>query len=345
MEKNVTLIEAVKQPKLPKNISFYGEEKDFLGVVVIGESFAKNHFSLYNYPRKTTPNMDSHQDKMAVFTDVISSASGTIGSLSPAFTDMVKNGDSVNFTAFDVLNQAGFNTVLLSNQYRFGEFDGVLSTLFMGIKEKIYLCDETAYNYDGALLKHFDEALKKRAPRTIIFLHLMGAHSNYDNRYPQEFAIFKNAQLPDKLQNITSKDPSRNDIINSYDNAIYYSDYVFEEIRKRFAAANTTGFMIYFSDHGQTLDTVYPNASNPEAFEVPFVVLFSDLYIQKYPETVKNVYRNTSEPWQTDDFIYALLNISKVNFDNFPKEKNIFSEEFKPKKRFIDETHLYTPQK
>jgi lipid A ethanolaminephosphotransferase len=90
---------------------------------------------------------------------------------------------------------------------------------------------------------------------TLIVLHLMGSHGpTYYRRYPQKFSTF----LPDcqqsDIQNCTSEQ-----LVNTYDNTIHYSDYVIAEVINKlaeFTKKNTQKInaeVIYVSDHGESL--------------------------------------------------------------------------------------------
>ena len=59
------------QNNIPQDITCDAPENQLI-VVVIGESSDKNHYSLYGYPRKTTPLLEDMADELFVFQDVIS---------------------------------------------------------------------------------------------------------------------------------------------------------------------------------------------------------------------------------------------------------------------------------
>jgi lipid A ethanolaminephosphotransferase len=86
---------------------------------------------------------------------------------------------------------------------------------------------------------------------TVIVLHLMGNHGPaYFRRYPPAFRRFTPECATAELRNCT-----REEVVNSYDNAIVYTDFVVAKIVDTLAAhsqALNTG-MLYVSDHGESL--------------------------------------------------------------------------------------------
>ena len=71
----------------------------------------------------------------------------------------------------------------------------------------------------------------------------MGGHGLYYNRYPYAFNKFKaediRLQIGERFR----------EIVAQYDNALYYNDYVVDEIIKRFRDKET--LVIYVPDHGE----------------------------------------------------------------------------------------------
>ena len=80
--------------------------------------------------------------------------------------------------------------------------------------------------YDNLLLKVFKSDIKSLKERNnLIFLHGRGSHGPlYYNRYPQDFEKFK-PSCKNEIQNC-----KKEEIINSYDNTIYYTSYLIKEI-------------------------------------------------------------------------------------------------------------------
>ncbi len=105
---------------------------------------------------------------------------------------------------------------------------------------------------DIGMLNGLDKYIKARAGKDIlIVLHQMGNHGpEYYRRYPKEFERFKPMCMTGEL-----RDCSQEEIDNSYDNAILYTDYFLSnviDLLKKYDEDYATA-MLYVSDHGESL--------------------------------------------------------------------------------------------
>lgn len=199
------------------------ETDEALYVVVIGESTSKAHFGLYDYKRQTTPNLASVSDELVVYDNVISGHSYTVGSLLRAFSlnETVKKGNNI----IQLLNAADFKTYWLSNQTPVGLYE-TLVTKIAKTSDIVFFSNSknpmSPYPYDEIILPEFDEALRDASPKKVVFVHLMGAHGNYQYRYPKAFQKFKSTSANSKQV-----------MIDHYDNAVRYTDHMVYEIIQR----------------------------------------------------------------------------------------------------------------
>ena len=102
------------------------------------------------------------------------------------------------------------------------------------------------------MLSGLDKYIAARKGKDIlIVLHQMGNHGpEYYRRYPKEFEQFKPMCMTGELQ-----DCSQQEIDNSYDNAILYTDYFLSnviDLLKKYDDSHATA-MLYVSDHGESL--------------------------------------------------------------------------------------------
>ena len=136
-----------------------------------------------------------------------------------------------------------------------------------------------SYCHDDILTDGLEERIGKLERDTIIVLHMMGSHGpTYFKRYPESFRRFLPACDTADLQNCT-----REQIINTYDNTILYTDYVVSsviDILKKYPELESS--MIYISDHGESLgeNNIYlhglPYAIAPEEQKkVPMILWLS----------------------------------------------------------------------
>ena len=128
-----------------------------------------------------------------------------------------------------------------------------------------------AAEYDEKLLPLLDDYLKlNQQPKQYYTIHLEGTHENFWRRYPKSFAKFTAEDEP-------GESDEQKKMQSEYDNAVYYNDYVVDEIIRRFEDKNAIVF--YISDHGMDLyDTGdFAGHSSEEKgsyhmIEVPFIV-------------------------------------------------------------------------
>lgn len=106
-EKMLTL---VTHPQLPEGINPISfSDKATLGVIIIGESATRNHWSLYGYSRQTTPCMDSIKDELVVWDDVITAWPATTKALCYLMTmASLENPNDFQVSIVDIYRAAGY---------------------------------------------------------------------------------------------------------------------------------------------------------------------------------------------------------------------------------------------
>ncbi|KKL67175.1 hypothetical protein LCGC14_2137630, partial [marine sediment metagenome] len=85
----------------------------------------------------------------------------------------------------------------------------------------------------------------------VIVLHMMGSHGpTYFQRYPEQFKQFTPTCDRSDIQNCSSEQ-----LVNTYDNTIAYSDYVNSQVLQQLAELpdSIDKNFIYVSDHGESL--------------------------------------------------------------------------------------------
>ena len=113
------------------------------------------------------------------------------------------------------------------------------------------LCDGD-YCYDGILLEELDAVLAKGIEQdTLIVLHMIGSHGpTYYRRYPDAFRAYLPECARSDIQNCSDEE-----IINTYDNTLLYTDYVIAksvELINYHMPSSPSG-VLYISDHGESL--------------------------------------------------------------------------------------------
>lgn len=295
-------------------------------VVLIGESTNRYNMGIYNYYRETTPVLKSMSDSLYIFKDVISSKVYTTGSILDIFS--LKNNQTISSaTLIQYINNSGFQTYWISNQRAVGLNDNLVSKLASQTDECIFLSHNDYRHttlFDEVLLPILDKKLKIKKPK-VIFLNLIGTHYDYSKRYPPKFSWFKSE--------ISNK---KNHIIDSYDNAILYNDFIVSEVIKRVSKASRKSAVIYFSDHGEEVfikKSIFGHfQDNPTSsmYEIPFLV-----YMGSDFEKPSDFVIDESRKYMMNDFSHSLIHFMGIETQDLDKSRSIFSNTFISRERKI----------
>lgn len=330
LQESRTLRNMVKNPQLPHDIKLNMDR--LLGVVIIGESASRHHLNLYGYPRETSAFLKQISSELFIFKDVISGYATTSNALRLALTITDQASNKPICSVVDLFNAAGIKSCLISNQFRWGPYDGATSMFFSNSSSRQYLTEIKRDSRDIEIVNAFRRKLEDRPGSTnqVFFCHLIGSHTTYNFRYPKDFARF------DGLRDELNKNAKEPDTWNEYDNSILYTDFVISEIIKTIKTAKIPAFVLYFSDHGETMNIFRSNQTILRgAYDIPFILWLSPEYRQAYPEFVNNITGNLDKPFQTSRLLYGLLDLAKIRYHKFPEENSIFSHKYKPAQRLI----------
>ncbi|MDX1351832.1 MAG: phosphoethanolamine transferase [Thiomicrorhabdus sp.] len=312
-------------------------------VVVIGESLGRNHMSLYGYPRGTTPQLDTMKSELIVFKNMISAFAQTKPSLSVNLTQADtenKNAVSDSISLAGVFKRAGFKTFWISNQ----QPQRVPTKPIANIVDKSHFISHDfhgveANRYDGFMLPSIKKAIADQAAKKVIFVHLMGSHLQYENRYPEDKKVFTgNIGIKPYTDDISK---TQLDYINAYDNSVHYTDYVVGQIIGDLKKVKGIAGMTFWSDHGEEVfDTKDFKGHGPDGvtknmLEVPFLFWRNQAY-QKTFSSIDEVLRSHVEsPAMLDDFFHIAQCMIPVKSDLLVKEKSFCVEKYQLKPRVV----------
>ncbi|WP_280546998.1 MULTISPECIES: phosphoethanolamine--lipid A transferase [unclassified Halomonas] len=221
-------------------------------VLVVGETVRAADWGLSGYSRQTTPRLAGRD--LINFTDVASCGTNTAVSLPCMFAPIGKADYDERYirsheSLLDVLQRAGYRVEWIDNQSGCkGVCDGVEH---FSPDPQAYpaLCDGHDCR-DGVLTEELSRRIGSIREDTVIVLHTLGNHGpSYFQRYPEAFRAFTPTCDTSDLAQC-----SRESIVNSYDNAILYTDSVLDDLigvleqQPSLATA-----MLYVSDHGESL--------------------------------------------------------------------------------------------
>ena len=332
-----------KQPPPFKSIQFDDQASDLLGVIVIGESASREHLNCYGYPRDTTPYFTSLKNELLLFDNIIASAGVTTEAIKYFLTDaeVEHGGFSPSVSLIPLLRHFGAEVWYISNQGRWTINNTPLVMMFRAANEMVFLKGAevaTRYEnaYDDVLLPEFLRVMS--LPRTnhprFIFLHIMGSHEYFEQRFPKEEEFFPPSfrdelNLPEYMEEAQAE-------LNAYDSSIRYTDKILKTVLERLKQENdSNSFLLYFSDHGEVLNATGDNrrsfsCKRYELYEIPFILWASERYQQNYPEIMQNGLENRHKLAQTDRLFPSLCHLMRLTWDAFPDSGDLFSPQFQP---------------
>ncbi len=256
------------------------ENNTSIVVFILGESARGDRFSLNGYERQTTPKL-SKMENLISYKNTTSCHTSTLNSI-PCLMSRVLQKDydiTIEETSFvQVFRDLGYETYWFtrhSNQKRVNTFC-----------EEAEVCEYlTDTKFDEALVEKLD-VLKNSKNNSLIVLHTLGSHFDYNEREPEVFQHYK----PLCKGNVSGC--SKEELDNSYDNTILYTDTFIAKVIQKLQ--NESACVVYTSDHGESLgegDLVQryghstPYAIAPkEQKDVPLLLWFSDKYLETHKE-------------------------------------------------------------
>jgi glucan phosphoethanolaminetransferase (alkaline phosphatase superfamily) len=306
-------------------------------VLVIGETTRRANFHLYGYPRETTPQLEKTKN-LTPFSNVNSSANLTLFSLPQIITRSDPDHFNVQYkekTILDVFHEANYYTALIGAQ-----------NMSTPILKRLHSVSDYSFSaksdisssqfYDGDILKNVKEIINDKTHRKkFIIIHSLGSHFRYSNRYPQGFEKFKPNISRSGYSNMSLE--YKQELINSYDNSILYTDYFLASLIKEIDKANVISGLIYLSDHGENLyddgKTIFHGGEKPTHFEyeIPYLVWNSQKYRDFYPEKMKALESNKNKKGSSTATFYSLSDMANLSYKNSNAEmnKSFFSIKYK----------------
>lgn len=310
------------------------QTKPTLLVFVMGETARSQNYQLNGYERATNPY--TSQFDVISFQDVSSCGTATAVSVPCLFSNLTRsnfersvadNQDNV----LDILNRAGVSLLWKEND---GGDKGVarnIPSMTVDRSRKDAMCNGSTC-FDMALLENFDQEVASMQGNRMIALHLIGSHGpTYFQRYPKEHAVF----MPD-CPRADIENCSVEQITNSYDNTIRYSDYVIgqaiEKLQSLEDQFNTA--LIYVSDHGESLGENglflhgMPYSLAPEyQTKVPLMLWMSPGFkeAKKVNDACLKAAAQQTEMYSHDNIFHSLLGIMDIQTNEYDATLDLFN--------------------
>ena len=290
-------------------------------IIIQGESANKHHLSLYGYSIKTTPFLDElFQNKQIYKFNVIAPSNQTRYSVpmifSPANVSHWKQNFVNNHSIITDFKINGYNTYWISNQGKVGKHEDYVTSIAEEVNNTIFF-NKGSYSSakSDIVIKNYLDEKNKNSKKEFYVFHLIGSHGNYNKRYLKDKVIFK---IPKS-------------IIEEYDNSIYFTDYILQNIFNYFNN-NMKVLIVYLSDHGEVVNV----KKNGHGFLPPFkdeydipMIIFSNVKNKRIEELQKL----NKKAFNMENMNYIIKYITYLSDDlNISYSTKIFSVE--PKHQF-----------
>lgn len=283
---------------------------DIVGILVIGESARYSNFGINGYERDTTPllekidNLFSFQGHSCENITHLSVAC-LLSRHDEQNLDKTKSETGV----LSVLTSLGYDTTWISTQSINKYYAKNENTLYDEVKFSLIPGGSILYAmnaHDGLMLPYIEKRLERKGKK-FITVQLSGSHWNYAERYPEEFTKFKPVQKKNAKLDQASCD--REELINSYDNSILYTDFFLASLIK--LLENKNAFLIFASDHAESLGENgrlgHGSEFAPEQRDIPFMIWFSAGFEQSYPDLVNSVNSHKGQIIAHDYIFHSVL--------------------------------------
>ncbi|HAS8532712.1 TPA: phosphoethanolamine--lipid A transferase [Vibrio vulnificus] len=311
------------------------EQKPTLLVFVVGETARSQNYQANGYARPT--NQYTNELGMISFQDVSSCGTATAVSVPCMFSNMTRSNfdrptaDNQD-NALDILNRAGVSLLWKENDGGDKDVAKNIRLVTIDRSRKDALCNGSAC-FDMALLENFEQDVESLNGNRVIALHLIGSHGpTYFQRYPKDKAAF----MPD-CPRADIENCSVEQIVNTYDNTILYTDYVLSQTINKLKALeeryNTA--LIYVSDHGESLGENglflhgMPYSLAPEyQTKVPLMLWMSPGFAQAKQinaDCLKQQAKQT-DTYSHDYIFHSLLGVMDVSTSEYDATLDLFKQ-------------------
>ena len=350
MERTIIMSEHIKTNLQP-------EKQDSITIVlVIGESYIREHASIYGYPLNTTPFLLKEKEKgrLFVFDNMISPFNQTTGVIRNLIScNSIGDGEHWSstppFTA--IFKKSGYYVSMMDNQKDFG-LDALFSyslNTYLYNPRVVKVCysevNDSTFEYDGQLIDYYKRISSNKQRRQLILFHLLGQHAEFEYRYPNNFSYFSLDSISFRKDSWLTEE-MRKDIAH-YDNATRYNDYVLNKIINLVFHDNSV--VIYLSDHGEEVYDYRDNygrdawsmGGDPKQvirwqYMVPFVVWCSDKYKAKNPSIITQLEKATARLGMLDNVCQVLFHLSGLNTPYYNTSRDILSPKYHCPRRLIN---------
>jgi len=293
-------------------------------VIVIGESVNKKHMSAYGYPRGTTPLMDKRiaAGEVIQFNRAYSNHTHSNPTMSLILTQANqynKQSWLESPSVFNYARSANVETNWLTNHRLLGGWSNHITTI---VKESDRLktinykigYGSSSSHYDHELIPLYKDALQKHK-RQLTFLHLYNSHTSYCDRYPEDQFVLNADERESVFGNLKQLKNFSIWGIACYDNTIFYTDKVLNELIQELEKKVEPSVLVYVADHAEEIVGGLAHNSANFTFDminIPLFIWANDAWQQKHPELWTNLHANKNKVVTNDLMFESILGIAGI---------------------------------
>ncbi|EIB8429480.1 sulfatase-like hydrolase/transferase [Salmonella enterica] len=239
-------------PDFNESITGKAESGNNTIVIVMGESSLFSRYSIYGYPKLTSPDLQKifTQPKSCIVRNVHSSAPETRDSLAMTFSFSTPESDTNLFKNKSIIEMAkanGYKTWWIGSQ----ELEGLFSSKYGFIARKSDVVRLTN-GHDEHLVSMLTDALEDTsAPKKFIIVHLLGNHKPYHNYDAEDKKALPGAE--------------------EYDLTIHKTDRVVSSLFNDVAKHSKNYIFLYTSDHGEVVNKGHGLMKGKDQWYIPFL--------------------------------------------------------------------------
>lgn len=321
-------------------------------VLLIGETSRYDHWQINGYSRETSPCLIARKEQIISFDSCYSVANLTTVSVPYMLSRATPLSPRLYYQESSVVSafhEADYHTAWIADQSFNNEF---LMRIANGCDFAKYVSDDGTQEVftDTVLLAPLKKLLAlsvfdaerniRPAKGNMIVLHSLGCHFKYSERYPDEYQFYtpdmKGINIREMFRNVDEDAEGfarlrpenmavyqnlKAILINSYDNAICFTDYFIDRVIRELEATGRPVVMVYVGDHGENLldderNMFLHGTYNGSEYEyhVPLFVWASPEYAALHPDKVAAMRANTSKCISTMSLFHSLLDLGDITY-------------------------------
>ena len=173
---------------------------------------------------------------------------------------------------------------------------------------------------DEDILPYYNRMIDSEYSKKLVILHTIGSHWWYNLHYTKKYEVYKPVLKSKIISYCTDEE-----IKNSYDNTILYTDYFLSNLINRLK--DEKAILIYQSDHGEALgeDGIWLHAvESPFVHQAACMVWMSDKYKEAYPDNYTKAKENSVKKFRTDYLFHSILDAGGIGSEYINDSMSIF---------------------